>query len=401
MGVAMANNAPALDAVRRGLHLPASVPHDLVLPFAPDVTAFYAWQGDKLYSHPYALGHVPGNVAVSGGLAAQTYQRMGLRVVLGPVNAGDLDQDWPALPFEHTPKPAKQVVLIHKEGPAFERPIGQGVDYIWHCDALTLMRALLDNSVDMIFIDPPYNMTELDFEQSIDWAAFWSEARRILKSKKSPVLSFSQQPFTTDLINSNRKGFRFEIVIEKSMPVGYLDAKRRPLRCHENLLIFADAMPDYWPVMSRTDNRRASVHERGGMSDHYNEHHRMTTWTDDGTRYPRDVWKYAQRNTSFANTKTWHPTEKPLQAVEDAIEMFSRPDWLIVDCFCGSGPVAIIASKLKRHFICGDNGTDERTGQPWAVVARTRLAQTDPYQTRTMGAGVSQPSLFAPEVAAR
>lgn len=227
------------------------------------------------------------------------------------------------------------------------------LDVVHHCDAFTLLEALPPRSVDMLFIDPPYDVTELDFERPIDWQRFWRLARRILKQKASPVLSFSQQPFTTDLINSNREGYRYEIIIEKSMPTGFLDANRRPLRCHENLLIFADAMPDYWPVMDKATELRATAVAKT-TSAHYNEH-QPHTYIDNGTRYPRDVWHVAQRDSAFKNTKTLNPTQKPLQAIEKALAMYSQPGWLVVDCFAGSGTLAVGCRNLKRHFIVCDS----------------------------------------------
>lgn len=227
---------------------------------------------------------------------------------------------------------------------------------VWCLDWLDLMQKIDSNSIDLIFIDPPYNVTNLAFEAAIDWSRFWTEARRVLKYPKSPTLSFSQQPFTTDLINSNRAGFRYEIIMEKSMPTGFLDANRRPLRCHENILLFADAAPDYWPVMEHEQDLRARVISRGGnRAPHYNNHTRQDGWRDTGQRYPRDVWHVAQRDSSFRHTKTWHQTQKPMDAVEKALRLYSQPGWLIVDCFAGSGTLAVAARALHRDYILGDN----------------------------------------------
>lgn len=238
-----------------------------------------------------------------------------------------------------------------------------------HCmDALELMAQLPDASVDGIIADPPYNMTELDFETAIDWTAFWLQARRVLKTPKSPTILFSQQPFTTDLIMSNRKGWRYEIIWEKTMPVGFLDANRRPLRCHENIQLFADGMPEYTPQMEESNQLRA-IAIRSDSAKHYNKHIRMNTYDDNGTRYPRSVWKFAQRDTAFKNTKTLHPTQKPVGIMERLILTYTQPGWIILDPFCGSGSTGVAAQKLNRQWILND------IAPQWAKVSTERLAR--------------------------
>lgn len=245
------------------------------------------------------------------------------------------------------------------------------LDTVYHLDAIELLKQLANGSIDAVIIDPPYNLTKLVFEETINWKTFWVEARRVLRTKKSPVISFSQQPFTTDLINSNRKGWRYEIVWEKTMPTGFLDANRRPLRCHENIQIFADGMPAYTPLMEPTTALRGTTKKRGERALHYGRHNKVTTWQDGGIRYPRSVVKYAQRNTAFENTKTNHRTEKPIPLMKWLIETFTDPGDVILDCFCGAGSTLLAASELKRHFIGGDKSVNE------VQVARARLAQ--PY----------------------
>lgn len=212
-------------------------------------------------------------------------------------------------------------------------------------------------------------MTKLAFDQQpVDWRRFWLEARRVLKSKKSPVILFSQQPFTTDLITSNRAGWRYELVWEKTMPVGFLDANRRPLRCHENIQVFGDGLPEYFPQMESTTAIISDTHRKIEKSNHYSAH-RGNSYIDDGTRYPRSVWKFAQRHNAFGNTKTLHPTEKPLPLMERLVLTYTQPGWVILDPFCGSGSTAAAARNTGRKWVTGDNDPQ------YVEVVNKRLAE--------------------------
>lgn len=254
------------------------------------------------------------------------------------------------------------------------------INSVINTDALSLLKGLPDQSVDALISDPPYELTELDFDQQvIDWAAWWVEVKRVLKQPSSPVVLFSQQPFTTDLINSNRKWYRYEIIYEKTMPTGYLNASRRPLRCHENIEIFSEADTDYYPVFDFVEPTADRIH-RENRGEHYGDHGKSSTWTDTGKRYPRSVWKYAQRDTAFANTVSLHPTAKPLLLMERLVETFSEAGDLVVDCFAGSGTTGAAAVKLERKFIGSDNGIDKKTGRSWADISNERIAL--PYTPR-------------------
>jgi len=243
------------------------------------------------------------------------------------------------------------------------------LDTVYHVDALALLAALPEGSVDCVVTDPPYNMTNLAFEQAIDWKEFWLQVRRVSKSTRSPAILFSMQPFTTDLIVSNRKGWRDEIVWHKTMPVGFLNANRRPLECHELIEIFADNEPEYFPQMEASGILRSTARRNKG-SEHYG-HMNSNVYVDDGTRFPRSVGAFAQRDSAFHNTETLHPTQKPLPLLERLIETYTRPGWLILDPFMGSGTTAVAARNLGRRFIGCDLSAD------YVAIANRRLAQ--PY----------------------
>lgn len=115
-------------------------------------------------------------------------------------------------------------------------------------DCLELMKELPAGSVDAIICDPPYGITDCAFDVRIPFEPMWEQFKRVTKRNAAIVL-FSQMPFGAELIMSNRKMFRYEWIWEKSLGVGFLNAKKMPLRAHENILIFYGALPTYNPQM--------------------------------------------------------------------------------------------------------------------------------------------------------
>lgn len=239
-------------------------------------------------------------------------------------------------------------------------------------DAMTLLKSLPSTSVDAVITDPPYGNTDLEFDKPIDLPEFWVEVQRVLKSPHSPVVIFSQQPFTADLIISNRDSWRMEIVYEKAMATGFLNAKSHPLRCHELIEIFSLKRAYYNPVFEESYQKVASIQNREGRADHY-EMHRRAPYTDDGKRYPRSVWKFAQRDTAFEQTKSNHPTEKPVALMMRLVETFCPVGGLVLDPYAGSDSTLVAARRLQREFI----GCDK--DRIWARNAASRVVvpQTD------------------------
>lgn len=246
------------------------------------------------------------------------------------------------------------------------------LNQVYEMDALEMFSHLNDKSVDAVIGDPPYNVTNLGFDKLfIDWQAFWSECRRVLVSSKSPVILSSQQPFTTDLIMSNRKGFRYEIIWHKTMGTGFLDANRRPLRCHENIIVFADGLPEYTPQMEAS-NKPIRNHKRKGASEHYGKQKRDEGKIG-GDLYPRSVWTFHQDSVGGDTRKdvSLHPTQKPLALMERLILTYTDAAALVVDPFAGSGTTLLAAQRLGRRFVGCDIDPD------YVEVARKRLAM--PY----------------------
>lgn len=121
---------------------------------------------------------------------------------------------------------------------------------IYNEDCLQGMKRIADGTVDCILTDLPYGITDCAFDVRIPFEPMWEQFKRVTKRNAAIVL-FSQMPFGAELIMSNRKMFRYEWIWRKPMGAGFLNAKKMPLRAHENILVFYRRLPTYNPQMSQ------------------------------------------------------------------------------------------------------------------------------------------------------
>lgn len=233
-------------------------------------------------------------------------------------------------------------------------------------DCLELMKDISDKSIDMILADLPYGTTRCGFDTVIPFDPLWKQYKRIIKDNGA-ILLFSQQPFTTDLIMSNRKMFRYEIIWNKTLPTGFLNAKKMPMRYHENICVFYKHLPTYNPQM-RTVERNDIGRERvnSGKAEQYNEFRNNDwKWVETGERYPSDVLEYVSEEIEdvvkfsnwngalFGNTdKTVkHPTAKPVDLLEYLIRTYTNEGDTVLDNCMGSGSTGVACVNTGRNFI--------------------------------------------------
>lgn len=221
-------------------------------------------------------------------------------------------------------------------------------------DCLELMKGIADNSADLIFADLPYGTTNCSWDIKIPFEPLWKQWNRIAKENAAIILT-GQQPFTTDIISSNRKFFRYEIIWEKTQKLGFLDANRKPLRAHENIIIFYRKLPTYNPQKVATQN--TTVDRKGTnvlLNEHYGNYNKNKTWKEDGTRYPHSVIKISNWNGALFgdNSKaTKHPTQKPVELLDWIIKTYTNEGDTVFDCCMGSGTTGVSSKKNNRHFI--------------------------------------------------
>lgn len=154
-------------------------------------------------------------------------------------------------------------------------------------------------------------------------------------------------PFSADLVNANRKHFRYEWIWQKSQGTGFLNANRMPLKIHENILIFYDKLPTYNP--QKTEGKpynRGLTHKD---SSNYRTLNAFTTESPDGSRYPVDVIKFPQCNCT--SEKPVHPTQKPVPLLEYLIKTYTNESETVLDNCMGSGSTGVACLNTNRNFI--------------------------------------------------
>lgn len=220
-------------------------------------------------------------------------------------------------------------------------------------DCLEVMSRLPSASVDMIFADLPYGTTECAWDEVIPVDAMWREYRRLLKPGHAIVLT-AAQPFTSVLVCSNIKMFKYQWVWEKSNVSHFAQAPYRPLTNHEDVLVFSDGgvaknaalrMP-YFP-QGVTSVNLVRTDGISGKSEHRDGRKKRGAYTQTVTGYPKTIQPFA----SVHRTERLHGTQKPVDLVEFFIKTYSKPGELVLDNCMGSGTTGVACINTGRRFI--------------------------------------------------
>ena len=210
---------------------------------------------------------------------------------------------------------------------------------LFHGDCLELLKDIPDASVDLVLTDPPYGTTANEWDTA--FSIPWDELNRITKPH-APIVLFSQLPFAVDVIAGNRKNYRYEWIWHKTNAVGFLDANWKPLRAHENILVFSvDKKSTYSPQWWWGEAYKTKRHSQ---TTNYGKHARTATASPDGKRYPIDVLTYP-RDQGF------HPTQKPVKLLEYLILTYTNAGETVLDFTMGSGSTGVACVNTGRDFI--------------------------------------------------
>jgi site-specific DNA-methyltransferase (adenine-specific) len=208
-------------------------------------------------------------------------------------------------------------------------------------DCLEVMPKIGDGSVDMIFTDLPYEVTARNtWDKLISFDKLWLQYERIIKPNGAIVLT-ATQPFASQLVLSNQKLFKYEWIWRKQQGTGFLNAKKQPLRNHEQVLVFYKAQPTYNPQF--TEGKPYTC-KSGRATSNYNDQHSVVT-ENEGKRYPLTVLEFPY------DKKKLHPTQKPLALCEYMVKTYTNEGELVLDTCCGSGSIPLAAKNLNRRYI--------------------------------------------------
>lgn len=211
-----------------------------------------------------------------------------------------------------------------------------------HGDCLVGMSRVGTGTVDLILCDLPYGTTNCAWDTVLPFQPLWKQYRRVLKPRGAVVLT-ATQPFATELINSARNLFRYDLVWDKQRTVGFAQCRRQPLRAHELILVFYRRQPVYNPqgLIQLEKPRRRPARQKGG-----NVYHGLNReCIQEYTNYPRSILRFPFRG------RREHPTQKPLEMMEYLIRTFTDPGGLVMDNCMGSGTTAVAALNSGRRFV--------------------------------------------------
>ena len=208
-------------------------------------------------------------------------------------------------------------------------------------DCLELMKGIPDKSVDMVLCDLPYGTTRNKWDSVIPLNKLWKQYERMIKDSGAIVL-FSQMPFSAELVHSNLKLFKYEWIWQKDNGTGFLNAKKMPLKIHENILVFYKKLPLYNPQM-RTGFKPYKC-KQGRHSTNYGAYEQGHITESNGERYPIDIIK-------FKKDSGLHPTQKPVELLEYLIKTYTNEGETVLDNCMGSGSTGVACINTNRNFI--------------------------------------------------
>lgn len=223
-------------------------------------------------------------------------------------------------------------------------------------DCLNLIPKLIPNkSIDMIFADLPYGTTNCSWDTPIDLVKLWSEYERIIKDN-GVIIMTAQTPFDKVLGASNLKLLRYEWIWEKTQATGHLNAKKMPMKAHENILVFYKKAPTYNPQkthghirkVSSAKNRSACIIRRNNTDNIYNnEYPDKVNDYDSTSRYPRSIVKFPTDKQKV----NLHKTQKPVSLLEYIVKTYTNEGDIVLDNVAGSGTTGVACKNLKRKYI--------------------------------------------------
>ncbi len=219
-----------------------------------------------------------------------------------------------------------------------------------HADCFDVFPYIADKSVNLILCDLPYGTTACKWDSVLPLDKLWNEYKRI----SNTVILFSSQPFTTDLINSARDWFKYEIIWDKVGGSNFQLSKVQPLKRHENILIFGNGKTLYNPQMKIRDKPKDYSNSsynalKNGM--HFNSTDFESAKKIRTEKYPDSVIEIGGQSKECNNVHRIHNTQKPLELMKYLIKTYSNEDDVVMDNCMGSNTTGLACKELNRQYI--------------------------------------------------
>jgi site-specific DNA-methyltransferase (adenine-specific) len=216
---------------------------------------------------------------------------------------------------------------------------------LFHGDCIDVMKGLEDESIDMILTDLPYGMTKNAWDVVIPFEQLWEQYSRIIK-KNGAIVLFANNPFGALLIASNLKMYRYSLVWEKNKFSDFLNAKRKPMKIHEDMHVFYKRQPVYNAQKTKGEpyerwNTQKAVDSQTNYGNH-KENHVINT---EGTRLPTTVLRFNRIE------RPQHPTQKPVDLLEWLVKTYTNEGAVVLDSCMGAGSTGLACKNVKRQFI--------------------------------------------------
>ena len=226
-------------------------------------------------------------------------------------------------------------------------------------DCFERMAEIATGSVDMVLADLPYGTTQNRWDAVLPFEPLWREYWRVCRPGAAVVLT-AAQPFTSALVMSAPREFRYACVWLKNVASNFMMANKRPMPKHEDVLVFCQAAPPFYPQRSPGSAYVAKRHGNNDTGENYRAiEARLTTDNSGGGRSPTS-------QLHFPREVGMHPTQKPVALFEYLIRTYTEPGALVLDNTAGSGTTAIAALNAGRRFVC----IERDPGYYWSAVAR-------------------------------
>lgn len=234
-------------------------------------------------------------------------------------------------------------------------------------DCLQMMNTIEEKSIDMILCDLPYGVTQNKWDSIVDLEKLWKQYERIIKDNGVIVLT-AQDKFSARLMLSNEKLHKYNLIWDKQLTSGFLNANRMPLRVHEDILVFYKKLPKYNPQKIKGKPN----HSKGNMKTDENNNYRKYEKVDNkdvlgDMKHPKSIVSFQKPHPS----KALHPTEKPVELMEWLIKTYTDERDLVLDNCMGSGTTGVACVNLNRRF------TGIELDEKYFEIARNRITEAE------------------------